>query len=59
MCLYILYRDVKFLKTSLALIAGSFHLDTKIEEILHRKSWKSYSSCLKVQAGKWNFTPLL
>ena len=38
MCLYILYRDVKFLKTSPALIAGSFHLDAKIEEILQRKS---------------------
>ena len=36
MCLYILYRDVKYLKTSLALIAGSFYLDAKIEQILKK-----------------------
>ena len=63
MCLYILYRDVKFLKTLLALIAGSFYLDAKIEEILKKIlkiSLILFESLLANASGQVQFyTPII
>ena len=53
-------RGVKFLKTSLALIAKIFYLDAKTEEKLKKNLKISFAllESLLPDAGEWNFTPL-
>ena len=52
------HRVVKFLKTSLALIADNFHLDIKIEEILKKNlkiSFTLLGSLLANASGQVEF----